>query len=453
MRQQTKCIEIPFNQLELAQLELFLNREREENWVLVKIEGNKFYFEVRPGKLYCYEVRLLMEPIGKEPNFLKIEERQHYFIKRQEEAGWYFVGELKDWHVFRSLVEKSPIATRRNWKEEYKQLKWRYLHCKLKNTGIKCGILLFLIMSIIMFSPLTIITSNYVLGLILTFMMVGILGILELNIWINYKYKMYKKLRRNMPFESNETLIKEATNRKRASSLIIALALLVFVLGMLIDGIFTKSLPIILMAILITGIFTVGYLEELDEDKWVKLNKDKQKVTYVICLIGIILTGIWNCIDNIERTYTGNEALKIKSRMQQLSLVTLNNPNVMNYTGDMEIIEKETRTIFLKHHLQYAEWQGDKYLSLNYYETWNSNWANQIFKFLLRAKKIDEQHGYQKIKPQWYGADEAYIEEYGTKICLRKGRYIIEIQSTSEQLENPVWQYKIRYKNKNLGSR
>ena len=87
MRAQIKVVELPFNQLELMQLECLLNKERKADWVLVKVEGNKLYFEKRPGMCYCYQVQLHIIPQKLKQSLYTIGNQQKQFVKRADRAG------------------------------------------------------------------------------------------------------------------------------------------------------------------------------------------------------------------------------------------------------------------------------------------------------------------------------------------------------------------------------
>ena len=442
-------IELPFNQFELAQLELFLNREKEDNWVLVKIEEDKLYFENRPGKLYCYEVRLHIISKEWEANLLTADERKLRFIKEQEQAGWYFIGELQDWYIFRSLIERNPLQTKREWDKEYKMLRKQFLTQKLGSILPRGFILLIALLNVRILSPLDMIRSNFIIGMLLAIVMLIIWGILELKIWMNFKYRIYKCIRNGAKAKSNADMLKASKIRKRNRTGILGIAMLLFIGGIMLDGVFSKSWEIILMTILLT-IRMIGVFLEQRRSKWAKTTEKTKRVIYSICIIGMIVVGLVYCISNIESSYQGKEALEIKERMKERSLVTLKTPYVGSALIELDVTEEERKTLFLKQYIQYSEWQGEHYICLNYYETWNPLWAPKLFNFILKVKKVDSNHGYQVIKPELYGADEVYIGEYGSSLYLRKGRHIIEIEYTSEGLDTSLWQSKIAHTNKGL---
>ncbi|MBE6023056.1 MAG: hypothetical protein E7231_07465 [Cellulosilyticum sp.] len=445
MKEQTKIIELPFNQLELAQLELFLNREREDNWVLVKTKGHQLYFEKRTGALYCYEVRLHITPKDHDTYLVTAKEQHLRWIKEQEQVGWYFIGEVQDWYIFRSLIEGTPIKTKKDYEREYKALRKNFFE---KNLGgiLSKGIVLVILLCIIsFFSPLDLVCSNYVIGMEMASILLMIWGIFELKTWLHFKYKIYKYIRNGGDIEPNEKLLSTSRIRRRNRGIILGSVVGTCIGGMLLDGFFAESVPIILMTVCIAARVCGAYLEKIQKAGWAKVSNQIKKRVYAVCWIGIIGMGLFNCLFNMQESYEGEEALKIKARMNELSLITLKNQKTGALPIALSVNKEERSTLFLRRFLQYDEWQGESYIYLNYYETWSMQRGETLFDFILKVKKIDKGYGYQKVEASSYGMDEVYINEYGSAMYLRKGRHIIEVEYTSEDLTSLMWQKRIRH--------
>lgn len=445
MAEQLRMIELPFNQLELVQLELFLNREREADWVLVKVENNKFYFEKRLGEAYCYQVRLHIISHNMDEKLLTTEEKQNKFVKEQEQAGWQFMGQLYDWYIFRSLVERHPIVVERDWREEYRQLRKVFFKKEVLDIAGRSIVLFILLLSVSFFSPMAFVTSNYPLGIILACGMFLLLAIVEIKVWLEFKYKMHKKIRaESITLEENEKLIQDAYKRRRRMTFVASGALFVFWSSMMLDGIFLKSWRMILMTMLIVGVCLGGFIETIGERQFVEKYAKCGRALYIFCVVSLIAVAIANGLYNLQGTYRGEEAVQMKEEMRELSLVTLDVPYELNHTDGFIASKKQTSTLFLKCYVQYVEWVNDKYFCINYYEVRNEKLQKIIFEFLLRVKQIDAEHGYEMTNPESYGVDEAYIGDDGRSIYLRKGKVIIEIPYTSEKLTTPLWKAKFK---------
>ena len=444
MAQQMKILELPFNQLELAQLELFLNREREANWVLVKIEKNRFYFEKRTGEAYCYQVRLFIVPHGLEKHLLSVEEKQKKWIKEQEQVGWQYMGELSDWYVFRSLVERHPVVIVRDLKEEYKTLRQLFFERELRSILGRSIILVGLLVSIIIFAPMAFITSNYTLGIILTSIMLILLAMFEMKMWWYYKYYMRKRMQEGkQSLPTNEQMIRDSKKRLCSRYIVAGGALVLFSACMLLDGIFLKSFKMVLMTLMISGVFIGGFIETLGEKHFKPMHKRCGQIMYIGCLVGLVVIGIYNGLNNLQEAYVGEKAVKVKTQVKERGLMTLEIPGKPTSADYLSVVEKESRTLFLKHYIQYIEWQGDSYLDMNYYDVREKGLSEVIFKFLLKVKSINEENGYESVNPTYYGADEAYLGYYSRSLYLRKDMHIIEIHYTSEKLDDIYWRNRI----------
>lgn len=454
MAQQMKILELPFNQLELAQLELFLNREREANWVLVKIEKNRFYFEQRAGEAYCYQVRLFTVPRGLDIHLISVEEKQKKWIKEQEQVGWQYMGELFDWYVFRSLVERHPVVMIRDLKEEYKTLRQLFVKKELWSILGRSIIVIGLLLSIIIFAPMAFITSNYTLGIILTSLMLILLAVFEISTWCCYRHYMKKRIREGkISLPSNEQIIRDSKRRSLSRSIVAGGAFALFTACMLLDGIFLKSFKIILMTLMIGGVFVGGFIEALGEKHFMPNYRRLGQMIYVGCLVGLVGIGIYNGLNNLQEAYVGEKAIVLKNQVKEAGIMTLEIPGKPVNEDYLNVVQKQSRTLFLRHYFQYLEWQGDSYLDMNYYDIREKGLSELIFKFLLKVKAINEENGYESISPGQYGADEAYLGYYSRSLYLRKGEHIIEIEYTSEKLDDVYWKNRIRQMMKDLDSK
>lgn len=444
MAEQTRMIELPFDQLELSQLELFLNRELNDDWVLVKIEENKFYFEKRKGDAYCYQVRLYVARPKWEENLLSIEEKQKRYIKAQELAGWKFMGELHDWYIFRSLKERHPVITPRDFNEEYKTLRLLFFKREMLNVFSRCTIWLIVLLAGVFFSPVSLLTSNYMLGIIMGYMLLMILAGLEIKVWLTFRQITKKQMTQNYHnVEDNALLIKASYRHRHNIYFVRGGALLLFAITMMMDGLYLGNWRIMAATLLIGGVFLGEWIESAGKKHFYKRLERGGKILYLICLSTVISLGITHGANSIETTYKGNEALQIKHSIEQLGLITLK--EVDPQMGDaLDVFQKENQTFFLKRYVQYMEWQTDAYLNFSYYEVRDARLSGLIFHFLLKVKNVNEMNGYRLVDGKLFGADEVYRSDFSQSMYLRKGSHIIEIQYTSENLESILWQKKMK---------